>query len=330
MASISKRGPHQYQATVRRKGFPTQTATFETKGKAEAWATDVEARMARNIFVCLNEAESTTLGEALTRYEREFTVNKKSPDREHCRIKQLRKHPLAKRSLASLRSIDFSTYKVERSEKVGPHTVRIELALLSHVFTVARKEWSIPIDNPISNVTKPKVPKGRDRRLRGDEEAILLAEAETAQTPFLKSCIQLAIETGMRAGEIVKLTWDRVNLDENIIELRDTKNGDSRYVPLTEKAAELLRSMPRDSEMARLTTFYDTAGLSNSFRYCRKRAGIDGLRFHDLRHEAASRFAPHMSAQTLAKVMGWRNIQMAMRYYNPTPKELVEAVRRVA
>lgn len=76
MASISKRVPHQYQDTVRRKGFPTQTATFETKGKAEAWATDVEARMARNIFVCLSVADSTTLGEALARYEREFTVNK--------------------------------------------------------------------------------------------------------------------------------------------------------------------------------------------------------------------------------------------------------------
>ncbi|MCS6503837.1 site-specific integrase [Burkholderia thailandensis] len=146
----------------------------------------------------------------------------------------------------------------------------------------------------------------------------------------LSFCIVLAIETGMRAGEIVKLRWEQIDLANHTIRLNLTKNGHARSVPLSERAEAAIRALPRSIHGGRLTSFYDSRGLSAAFRRACERAGVVGLRFHDLRHEAASRLAPHMPASTLAKVMGWKTLQMAMRYYNPTDQELVTAVRKVS
>lgn len=332
MATITKRGRFQHQVQIRRKGYPVQTATFETRKGAQSWATDIESEMRRGVFVDRSEAERTTLREALLRYEQEVTPEKRSADREVLRIRRLLKHPLASRSLASLRGTDMASFRDERLKQVAANTVRIDLNLLSNLFNVAKKDWSIAVINPVTDIRKPKLPKGRDRRLEGDEETRLLAAANhwRVRAPTLAFCIQIAIETGMRAGEIIALTWQQIDLANCVIRLDLTKNGDGRIVPLTEKAEQLIRALPRPIHGGRVTRFHDSNGLSASFRSVCERAGITGLRFHDLRHEAASRFAPHMPVATLAKVMGWRTLQMAMRYYNPKFDELVAAVRRAA
>ncbi len=330
MATITKRGPHQFHAQIRRKGHPGQNETFETRREAEAWATTIESEMHRGVFVDRSEAERTTFGEALDRYAREVTEGKRGWETEMHRIRALQKHPLATRSLASLRGVDFAAYRDERLKESAPATVRREFAIISNVFTVARQDWSLPIDNPIAGIGKPKAGKHRERRLRGDEETRLLQAAAESKAATLAFCIVLAIETGMRAGEIVQLRWEQIDLADRVIRLTLTKNGESRTVPLSAAAEAAIRAMPRPIQGGRLTRFYDSRGLSAAFRRACERAGIVGLRFHDLRHEAASRFAPHMQVATLAKVMGWRDIQMAMRYYNPSDAELVAAVRAAA
>lgn len=332
MASITKRGPYQFQAQIRRKGYPLQNKTFETKKDAEQWARVVESEMDRGVFVDRSELERTTLKELLERYANEITLNKRAYRAELNRIKQLQRHPLAERSLASLRAVDFSSYRDKRLHSVSPRTVQLELAIFSHMFNIARKEWSLPVTNFVKSITKPSVPPGRERRLEGREEERLLVAAKDGfvRTPFLAFCIQLAIETGMRAGEIVSLQWGQIDLANHVIHLRLTKNGDSRTVPLSVAAENLIRSLPRPMHGGRVTTFHDSNGLGSSFRAACVRAGIENLHFHDLRHEAASRLASHMPVATLAKVMGWKTLQMAMRYYNPKPAELVEAVRAAA
>ena len=106
-----------------------------------------------------------------------------------------------------------------------------------------------------------------------------------------------------------------------------TKNGSKRTVPLSVEAVRVLDALPhRGVEV--IGTFYDTSGLDRALKRACTAAGITNLKFHDLRHEAASRLAPHMRVQDLAKVMGWKTLQMAMRYYNPSDEELVRLVRR--
>jgi len=121
MASIIHRGPHQYQAFIRRKGYPAVTKTFETKRDAEAWAKVTESEMVRGVYICRTEAERTTLGELLERYLSEVTPKKKGWREETSRIQRFMKHPLSKRMLATLRAVDFSHYRDERLKEVNFH-----------------------------------------------------------------------------------------------------------------------------------------------------------------------------------------------------------------
>ncbi len=327
MATFNYRGPFQHQATVRRVGYPTQSRTFETRRDAQDWASTVESEMRRGIFIDRSEAERTTLRQLLERYRDEVTPTKLGKGPELSRLKRLIAHPLALQRLAALRSVDFSTYRDERiDEEASNKTVREELLLLSVVLNTARKDWSIPVENWVKHVRKPAVGKHRERRPSADEETKLLVACRESKSVGLECAVILAIETGMRRGEIAGLSWDQVDLHAHVVRLSVTKNGDKRAVPLSLAAEEALRALPRNID-GKVFTFHDSNGLGAAFARASARAGIEDLHFHDLRHEAASRFAPRMPATTLAKLMGWRSIQMAMRYYNPREDELVALVR---
>ena len=332
MASVYKRGNNRYQAIIRRKGYRSQTKTFESRIDAERWAREVECQMDTSYFSDRREIERTTLSQALQRYLEVVSPMKRGYTAERNRILQLQRNPLALRGLSTLRAKDFVQYRDDRLKKVSANTVRLELALLSHLYTIAIKEWSMPLSHELRNVRKPPAGPGRERRLESDEnlrlhEVLKRAEGRGAAV-WLEACIDLALETGMRAGEILSLNWQQVKIDACTIRLNCTKNGSARTVPLTEKATEVLKRLPRDISGKVIPNFHDTSGLDRAFKRLCEAAGVNGLRFHDLRHEAASSFAPHMPATTLAKIMGWRSIQMAMRYYNPTDRELVDIVRR--
>jgi len=337
MASIFKRGDFQYQVIIRKKGFPKQCKTFESEREARDWATVVEAEMIRRVFVDRSELERTTLGELLDRYEREVTVGKIGARQERSRIKRWKAHSLAMRSLASLRAVDFAAYRDERSKEVGPNSVRLELAVISAMFEYARTDWSMPLKNHIASIRSPKVPPGRERRLVGDEEERLLKAASGARAhPVqLMAAIVLAIETGLREGRLARLRWDQVDLPKGVLWVK-TKDEKSKQrtvpVPLSHKAVEVLEGLPRNDFGGFVFSgaFPTSQALGDAFRRARDRAGVKNLTFHDLRHEAASRMAPHMPATVLAKVMNWKTLNMAMRYYNPTPEELVAAVRAAA
>ncbi len=319
MATITARGDYQFQAIIRRKGFPSQTKTFETRSEAERWAREVESKMDTGYFSDRREAEKTTLAQALQKYLDQVTCTKKGATAERNRIKQLQRHPIALRSLASLRAKDFTQYRDERLEEVSANTVRLELALLSHLYTIAIKEWSMPLVHELRNVRKPQAGPARERRLESGEETRLRTALRRPEDRgagvWVEACIDLAIETGMRAGEILTLDWKQVNIEVGTLRLTKTKNGCGRTVPLTDKAVAVLKKLPRDIGGQVIPNFYDTSGLDRAFKRVCHAAGIEDLRFHDLRHEAASRFAPHMTAPILAKIMGWKTIQMAMRYY---------------
>lgn len=326
MATIQNRGPYQWQATIRRKGHPVQSKTFETKAQAKAWAAIIESEMVRNVFVDRSELERTTLGDLLTRYGREISATKKSRRTEMVTIRRFLGHQLSARSLASLRNVDFTNYINERlNEGAANNSVRLEVALLSVMFNTASSDWSIPVTNFISNIKIPAPGDARDRRLVDDEEQRLLAAARLSRAPSLELCIILAIETGLRSGNIVKLRWEHIDFEHGTIFVGMTKNGSPITVPLSRAAKSALLSYPGLASNGRITRFCGCEGLANAFGVACRRAGITGLTFHDLRHESASRLAPHVPTVTLAKLMGWKTISMAMRYYNPKDKELKEA-----
>ena len=229
MASIYRRGPCQWQVLIRRKGYPTQAKVFETKAEAEAWSKTIESEMVRGVFASRKEAENTTLSEALDRYEREVIPTKKGALQESMRIRIWKRTPLAKRFLASIQGKDIAGYRDMRLKEVAPNTVRHELAFLSHVFTMAVKEWGMMgLINPVRQIRIPKAPPGRDRRLKiGELERIV----EASKSEVLPSIVRLAVETGMRQEEIAGMVWNRVDLMKRTVTLPETKNGEKRIVP---------------------------------------------------------------------------------------------------
>ncbi len=330
MASFRKRGELQWQARIARKGFPAQVKTFNSKGEAEAWAATVESAMARGIFINSAESERTTLREALERYGREITVQKKSAAQENSRIKIILSHPLALRSLSSLRSSDVASYRDLRLKTVGAQTVVHDLNLISNLFNIARKEWGMEnLSNPVGLVKKPKLPNGRNRRLVGDEETRLLRAAGASKSTALKPLILVALETAMRLGEILSLTWENINLEKGVASLSYTKNGDTRQVPLSSAAIEILSGMPRNTESDRVfwawTAIDSVKGLWR--RVCDK-AGLDDFHFHDLRHEATSRlFERGFNPMEVASITGHKTLQMLKRYTHLRVEDLARRMK---
>lgn len=328
MANIRKLPSGKYSVQVRRHGHSPQSKSFNTLKDAERWGRTIESEMDRGVFIDRSEAEATTLKQALERYLLEVTEHKKGKTKESSRIDAWLNHPLAKRSLASLKGKDFAAYRDERLKEASSGTVLRDLSIISHLFTVASSDWGMGLVNPLNNVRKPKPGKARSRRLEGDEEDRLLTQCRKSNNPLLTALVTIAIETGLRLSELLGLTWENVDLKQRTVKLSSTKNGDERTIPLSLKAASTFEVIPRHLKIKRV--FYSWGQRSDAIkgswvRAC-DRAGIVNLHFHDLRHECASRLAPHMPPQTLAKVMGWRTIQMAMRYYNPNSEELLRVV----
>jgi integrase len=328
MATFRKRGPHRWQAQVRKKGYPPESKTFDTRAAAEQWAREVEHEMDRGAFVSRAEAESTTLGELLERYLEEATPLKKGAAPEAARIRALLRHPLAQRIMSSLRGVDIARFRDERLRQVSSGTVKRDLVILSHLFEVARKEWGIQARNPVRDVKSPPNAKARDRRLcagrdaEDSEENCLLTACRQARNPYLLPIVRLALETAMRQGELIALRWEHVDLARRIAHLPETKNGEARTVPLSTAAVEVLRSLPR-SLHGQVFPGLTTAAVKRAFARAVRRAGIEDLHFHDLRHEATTRFFERgLNIMEVASITGHKDLRMLRRYTHLKAEDL--------
>lgn len=162
----------------------------------------------------------------------------------------------------------------------------------------------------------------RNRRLQGDEEQRLLAACRDARNPWLSHFVALAIETGMRRGELLGLRWSNVDLERRIAFLPITKNGESRGVPLSTRAVAVHRGLPTSTDGRGFGELTKEA-LKQSFSRAVRRAGIEGLRVHDLRHEATSRFFEKgLNVMEVASVTGHKTLQMLKRYTHLSATDL--------
>ena len=322
MATFRKRGAYQWQAQVRKKGQPLQTKTFETRALAEQWARAIEVEMDKGVFISRAEAESTTLKELLERYLEEITPLKKGAASKTNRARALIRLPLARRYVAGIRGVDIARYRDERLRKVTPSTVKRDLVLLGHVFEVARKEWGIHVHNPVRDIRLPADNRPRDRRLQAGEEARLLEACREARNPWLLPIVQLALETAMRQGELIRLHWEHIDLNRRTAHLPDTKNGEARTVPLSTTAVRVLRTLPR-SLHGPVFLGLTTEAVKRAYIRAVRRAGIENLRFHDLRHEATTRlFEKGLNIMEVASITGHKDLRMLRRYTHLKAEDL--------
>lgn len=317
MATIRKlRG--RWQAQVRRRGMKPRAKSFDTKLEAEKWARELEAQVDRfGAAPCTKILESTTLADLLRRYQKEVSPTKRGAEQEIQRIDVLLRHEIAHRTLVGLSPTDISMFRDERLHSVAASTTVRELAILSHVLEVAIRDWGLPLGrNVVKLVRRPTVNDARNRRLVDNEEQRLLAACDAGKLPWLRSFVTLAIETGMRRGELLALRWRDVDLDRRVALLHITKNGSARHVPLSSRAIEALSALSCNAHEQTASLFPTTAGsLECTWQRLCKRAAIVGLRLHDLRHEGISRlFERGLSVIEVAAISGHRELRMLSRY----------------
>ena len=339
MATITKTPSNTWKAIIRKRGWPTTIKTFRTKRDAQDWARRTEDDMVRGVYIDRTGSDRILLKHALDRYLREVSSTKRetTANAERHKAKAL-KASLGVSSLAAITPDLVARYRDERLESgKSNNTVRLELSLLSHLFTIAIKEWRVGLFyNPVANIRKPTPGKGRDRRLGVDEEQSLFKACDRHSNPMLGWMARIALYTGMRAGEIKSLNRAQVDLDKRTVHLTETKNGSARTVPLTRQATDVFRAAlnnpvrPLDTDLI----FWGEPGRDGRRRPYEfrpawgrtlKRAGIEGLRFHDLRHEAVSRLVEAgLGDQEVAAISGHKSMQMLKRYTRLRAEDLVE------
>ncbi|MBI06746.1 MAG: integrase [Rhodospirillaceae bacterium] len=316
MATIDKQCG-AWRARVRRNGI-SRTKTFTRKSDAADWALETE----RSIALGLPQGDdSVTLLSILQRYAQEITPLKKSAPQESIRIRRLFKSGVAAVRISDLRPSHIAQFRDQRLKQVSSSTCRLDLCLISHALDTARKEWGYHIDNPVSDIRKPSLPKGRDRRLEGDEEQRLLDACIRSTNHRLFPLVCFAIETGMRRGEMLSLEWKDVHLNQGWVHLSDTKNGSPRDVPLSPKAQAILTDLPHDLSGRVFPVHFEA--LKGLWRRATRRAGIEGLHFHDLRHEATSRFFEKgLNVMEVATITGHKDLRMLQRYTHLRAEDL--------
>ena len=343
MATFRKRSG-SWQAIVKKKGFGQIARTFNTKGEAEAWAKVAESELVRGVFVSRAEAENTSLSDALDRYEREVTPLKKGIIQELSRIRILKSSHLASRSLASLQGKDIAVYRDYRLKEVSPATLRRELTILSSVFKYAIKEWGMGgLVNPVEAIRLPSARgKIRDRRLLPGELDRILA---TSESPVLPDIARFAVETGMREAEISRMEWEHVDLKKKVYFMPfDSQRKPTRNVPLSSEALAILERIPRrlDGKVWGVTGHAISVAWRRAVararrlyeKECEERkekpdpAFLVNLTFHDLRHEATSRFFEKgLNPMQAAAITGHKTLQMLKRYTHLKAEDLAEMLK---
>ena len=319
MASITKR-QNKWRAQVRKQGYRYFSKTFFSKDNAIRWARGIEYEMDAGRYT-LHNGEDYTLGELLKKYMNEITIFKKSRIKETQCLQRLIKENICNTPLYKITMNDIQAYKKRRSN--SPVALRNEIILIRHCLKIARSEWGLDISSIGWEITSlPKKPSSRKRRVSNEEYKALFEESKKMRQQYIWPAVSLAVETGMRRGELLKLEWKNINLKDQTALLEDTKNGSDRYIPLSPLACQLLSSLPKTSE--RVFTVSENA-LRLSWERLRKKAHIYDLRFHDLRHEALSRFTEKgLSPFEVAEISGHKHLNQLRAYTHMNIKKLID------
>lgn len=344
MATIVKTPSGKWKALIRLTGWPTTSKTFRTKRDAEDWSRTTEDEMVRGVYIKRAGSERTTLAHAIHRYLKEISLSKKlgSQKRDKTSANTLSRY-LGRYSLAALTQEVIADYRDQRlSEGLSNNTVRLELAFLSHLYTVAIQEWGMGLAfNPVANIRKPSPGDGRNRRLSPDEEQRLFETLEQYSNPMLLWIAKIALYTAMRQGEILSLTRNQVDLSRRIVRLSDTKNGDSRTVPLSDRAIavfDLALNNPIRPIDTNLIFFGEpTKGkirkpytIGKIWIANVRKAGLENFKFHDLRHEATSRLVEAgLSDQEVSSITGHKSMQMLKRYTHLRSEDLTNKIKHL-
>ena len=342
MASITKRGA-SYQVQVRRKDNRNISKCFKSHSEAKAYARQIEASLdaGASSLATIRQANIPSLLDALTRYEQEIIPQKKAAAKELSFTRQWKAHKLAHKSLTKISAKDLANHRDDRLRAgKAPSSVVRELAVLSHLFTIALKEWGFEVANPVQKIRKPRVANARSNRPSACELGLILS---AITNPEIRAFVSIAAQTALRRSELFALEWPQVDCVKQLVLLKDTKNGSSRTVVISSKAAAELQALRGTNQaQGRVFSIRHIDTPSKAFKraveaargayeaQCLKlkltplQGHLEGYRLHDMRHEATSSlFEKGLSAMEVSAITGHKTLSMLSRYTHLSNAHLI-------
>ena len=336
MATIDQRPNGKWRAQIRRAGHRPLSKTLRKKSDVEAWARRVEADLDRGVAVEASALQRISVSELLQRFRDEVSPHRKGCAREQAFIDVLlRDAEWCERRLNQDVAGALRLWVQDRLRTVQASTVNRELALVASVFTHAIKDWSIPLQiNPVSQIKRPSISEKRRERIWTEADVACLRAAvdvlrqgvqrvgkRREVIDYVLPAVELGCETAMRLGEIWRISVAATDIEHATTRLDDTKNGDSRVVPLSTRALEILRPLLDEATAAGRDEVFPVLpqSLGVEFRKLRaKTPGLAGLRLHDTRHSGVTKLASKLSnVLELGAVSGHRDPRSLRRYYHP-------------
>ncbi|MCH8979256.1 MAG: site-specific integrase [Armatimonadetes bacterium] len=346
MAYIEKRerkkGKPSYRVLVRMKGHPSASASFLRKTDALRWAQDTESAIRQGRYFKSAEAKKHTLAELIDRYVKDVLPHRPKGEKKTRALLQVWRDEFGDYTLARVTPALIGEKRDElargttyRGTKRSPATCNRYLQALSHPFSVAVNEWGWCDENPVRKVRRLPESRGRVRFLDEDERERLLQAARESTDSRLYPMLVLALSTGARQSELLRLRWRDLDFERGVAILHETKNNERRAIPIAGHAHEVLRKM---SKVRRLDTDLILASAkSTKARFPQKAweraleaARIEDYRWHDNRHSAASYLAANgATLAELAEVLGHKTLAMVKRYSHLTEQHTSKVVARM-
>ncbi len=302
--------------------------TFDTEEDAQKFKRDIENELKTHATTA-HKKHAVTFAALIQKYRENVLPTRKNPKPEHYKLNTIEKYFPCHKIISQIAPTDIATYRDKRLKEATRTTVTHELALITRIFNLAAQEWGFDtLKNPAQTVRKPRFNEPRDRRVTDDEIQKIVSHTES---PMLADIIRLAVETAMRQAEFTQLTWKMVSFTQNTITLpgSTTKTGKKRVIPLSEKATDILQALyhKKKEEDERIFPVAPHS-LATAFRRAAKRANIEDIHFHDMRHEAISRFVEMgLSIPEISGISGHATLQMLARYSHPSSEHLVAKLR---
>lgn len=325
---------------VRRQNGPLLSKTFAKKSDGEAWARSIESRLDAGEQLPSAESRKRTLADAIDRYLEVTLPRAKNNKNASEQIRQLKwwRDELGTRPLSSIKPATIAeardTLAKRRGgtgKKISGATLNRYLSALSSVLTVTHKEYGWLVRNPVENVGRFADSKSRERFLSDDERDALLAACDASKSDALGTVVRFALATGARRGEILGLEWSSVDLARRTARFLDTKNGESRTVPLAKPAVSILKEWKRNRLPTGRVFPFPKDTLHKYWRIAVEESKVKNFRFHDLRHSAASYLAMSgASLMDIAAILGHKTLAMVKRYSHLSEQHTTAAIDRMA
>lgn len=314
-----------YDVQIRIRPYPPANQSFKKLTDAKRWAEKTEMEMRQGKYGTISESRKKTLTDAIVRYRKYVLPAVKKSRREHILDwweKHLGHYVLQEITPALVTDIRDRLLHAELDGKNrAVATVVKYLATLSHVLSMCVNEWQWLEVNPVMRVSKPSLPKGRNRFLDDIERERLLAECKNSKNPYLYLIVILAISTGMRRSEILNLAWSDIDFERERIILRETKNGEVRILPLVGLAHKLVKDLEIYRRMDSLLLFpgkdpTKSIDFRSAWRGAVKNAGLKDFKLHDCRHSFASYCVMNGSSlNEVADLLGHKSYQSVTKRY---------------